>query len=533
MCCAEIEKLPPVQLANPYVFNEPNDPISASTSSASGAVKMVTRSKFTTKKTAKQNTRTAKSPSSKVLRHSARQQKIKNIEEKANQALKYKEDILKEKAERAKRDREEHRQRVEQNNRLKEAEQREREQQLRAQEKRLQEFRLEQEKLERNACLSKSPFRAGLGVSALPKTTPRHLAIQPSKTTPRQLVVPLKRSKNADNNQFEDGNLRAAEEDVRVKEEDRKGDQLEKERREQERQEQERCEQEIREQELREQELREQRRLEMERREQERLEQECLEQKRLQQEKQDKERHDKERAEKERREKERRETAAEERTTREGTQRAATSAVVTHTYDMTPDKIYLPSSENNYNVDDLSSHDETDNDEKPRKEVPKWAQKNTLAKKVAALHNFSQKNDQYPLRNSSAIWTSPMGDPTPGESRFMNFQCNTYDVNLVAVDSPSDLSKRAIATLLLSVWIFYNILGNGHATIVQKRLSSNVPYIQDRRRPCNGQRHSVLSVMGCIRITAKFAMDGSTMTETALSAVASEWMQWLQWLNED
>ena len=42
-------------------------------------------------------------------------------------------------------------------------------------------------------------------------------------------------------------------------------------------------------------------------------------------------------------------------------------------YDMTKEKVFLPSTENNYNVDDLSSGDETDNDEQPRKIVPKWA----------------------------------------------------------------------------------------------------------------------------------------------------------------
>lgn len=40
---------------------------------------------------------------------------------------------------------------------------------------------------------------------------------------------------------------------------------------------------------------------------------------------------------------------------------------------MTPDKKYAPSTADNYNVDDLSSGDETDNEDNPRKTVPKWA----------------------------------------------------------------------------------------------------------------------------------------------------------------
>ena len=42
-------------------------------------------------------------------------------------------------------------------------------------------------------------------------------------------------------------------------------------------------------------------------------------------------------------------------------------------YDMTGDKIFLPSTEENYVVDDLSSGDETDDENNPRKQVPKWA----------------------------------------------------------------------------------------------------------------------------------------------------------------
>lgn len=43
-------------------------------------------------------------------------------------------------------------------------------------------------------------------------------------------------------------------------------------------------------------------------------------------------------------------------------------------YEITPDKVHLPSTRDNYVIDDLSSADETDSEEAPRKDIPKWAQ---------------------------------------------------------------------------------------------------------------------------------------------------------------
>jgi len=53
-------------------------------------------------------------------------------------------------------------------------------------------------------------------------------------------------------------------------------------------------------------------------------------------------------------------------------------------YDMTQDKVFLPSTKDNYNVDDLSSNDETDNEEHPRKTIPSWAQGVAVTERVLA-----------------------------------------------------------------------------------------------------------------------------------------------------
>lgn len=122
-------------------------------------------------------------------------------------------------------------------------------------------------------------------------------------------------------------------------------------------------------------------------------------------------------------------------------------------YDITADKIPLPSTETNYNVDDLSSNDETDDESRPRKTVPNWAKSkyffnhgcvfnfknlepelNTAVKEMlrdttmafrcryfgvvqepTTEYLFDQEGNRH--RNSSQYWQSPLTNPTPGVSR--------------------------------------------------------------------------------------------------------------------
>uniref|UniRef100_A0AC34F0K3 Inner centromere protein ARK-binding domain-containing protein n=1 Tax=Panagrolaimus sp. ES5 TaxID=591445 RepID=A0AC34F0K3_9BILA len=107
-------------------------------------------------------------------------------------------------------------------------------------------------------------------------------------------------------------------------------------------------------------------------------------------------------------------------------------------YDMTVEKVYLPSTATNYNVDDLSSNDETDDEAKPRKNVPAWAKKQELnahVKKMLKVVSTEQRiahfgSVQPPTleflfnipnksrhRHSSAVWQSPLHQPTAGHSR--------------------------------------------------------------------------------------------------------------------
>jgi len=116
---------------------------------------------------------------------------------------------------------------------------------------------------------------------------------------------------------------------------------------------------------------------------------------------------------------------------------------------------------NNYNIDDLDSGDETDDDENPRKKIPTWANmKSTLFKSstqrqyqsraspindifvtinpnrdvdltelfdsMASLH--AQKRYRKP-RNSSGVWNGPMLQPRPLLDRTLNLDQSVYPIN--------------------------------------------------------------------------------------------------------
>ncbi|KAJ8032025.1 Inner centromere protein [Holothuria leucospilota] len=96
-------------------------------------------------------------------------------------------------------------------------------------------------------------------------------------------------------------------------------------------------------------------------------------------------------------------------------------------YDMTPQRIYVAASEENYGIEDLHSDDSTDDEENPRKVIPKWAQGAAL--RALCVKQFLQPPDLdalFPLieapnldllfpkkrarffkRTSSAVWNSP------------------------------------------------------------------------------------------------------------------------------
>ena len=64
-------------------------------------------------------------------------------------------------------------------------------------------------------------------------------------------------------------------------------------------------------------------------------------------------------------------------------------------YEMTPqgeDKWALhPSSAENYNIEDLDSGDETDDDERPRKKIPAWAVMKSSAFRSAILRQYKER----------------------------------------------------------------------------------------------------------------------------------------------
>ncbi|PIK35467.1 hypothetical protein BSL78_27706 [Apostichopus japonicus] len=95
-------------------------------------------------------------------------------------------------------------------------------------------------------------------------------------------------------------------------------------------------------------------------------------------------------------------------------------------YEMTPQRIYVAASEENYGIDDLHSGDSTDDEDDPRKVIPKWAQgvalrdlcvkqylhqnSDDIFAPVAAPNLellFAKKRARFFKRTSSAVWNSP------------------------------------------------------------------------------------------------------------------------------
>ncbi|XP_033101621.1 inner centromere protein A-like [Anneissia japonica] len=97
-------------------------------------------------------------------------------------------------------------------------------------------------------------------------------------------------------------------------------------------------------------------------------------------------------------------------------------------YELTPQRVHKPSTEENYCIDDINSEDSTDDEERPRKKVPSWAQGAALRSHL--IHQirfpinldkifgpieppdltkvFQKKRTRYLKRTSSAVWNSPI-----------------------------------------------------------------------------------------------------------------------------
>ncbi|KAI1706376.1 inner centromere protein, ARK binding region domain-containing protein [Ditylenchus destructor] len=103
------------------------------------------------------------------------------------------------------------------------------------------------------------------------------------------------------------------------------------------------------------------------------------------------------------------------------------------------EKEFIPSTKDNYFVDDLDSDDSTDDEHNPRKIIPIWARPAALKNQIMAVNTrvtMEQKEryfgpiadpiieqifgelDKKKKRGSSAEWESPLTNPRAAESRF-------------------------------------------------------------------------------------------------------------------
>uniref|UniRef100_A0A0N5BJI5 INCENP_ARK-bind domain-containing protein n=1 Tax=Strongyloides papillosus TaxID=174720 RepID=A0A0N5BJI5_STREA len=119
-------------------------------------------------------------------------------------------------------------------------------------------------------------------------------------------------------------------------------------------------------------------------------------------------------------------------------------------YEMTPDKVPLPSTVDDYNIADLSEGDGTDDEDCPRKVIPKWAHMEYLRPalkeqhkkfrsrplreisnifgKVHAFEVESIFRGKKYVRSSSAFWSSPPNNSKHGKAIY-------YQLNESVVDS--------------------------------------------------------------------------------------------------
>uniref|UniRef100_A0A0N5C2B8 INCENP_ARK-bind domain-containing protein n=1 Tax=Strongyloides papillosus TaxID=174720 RepID=A0A0N5C2B8_STREA len=120
-------------------------------------------------------------------------------------------------------------------------------------------------------------------------------------------------------------------------------------------------------------------------------------------------------------------------------------------YELTPDKILQPSTIDDYNIADLSEGDGTDDEDNPRKVIPKWANMENLrpalkkqhrkfgpfadlSKIFGKIHEFKMedifKGKKY-VRTSSAVWSSPLSNPTQGEGIYQQLNESIVDSSFV------------------------------------------------------------------------------------------------------
>uniref|UniRef100_A0A0N4ZWP4 INCENP_ARK-bind domain-containing protein n=1 Tax=Parastrongyloides trichosuri TaxID=131310 RepID=A0A0N4ZWP4_PARTI len=116
-------------------------------------------------------------------------------------------------------------------------------------------------------------------------------------------------------------------------------------------------------------------------------------------------------------------------------------------YGLTPDKVIEPSTEDDYNIADLSEGDGTDDEDNPRKTIPSWARtenlKISLSQQYRKYKNFNDiiqifgKHKEFKFdkvfngkkydRTSSAFWSSPLSNPRKGNAVYYQLSESIVD----------------------------------------------------------------------------------------------------------